>query len=118
LNPPVGEVGEYGVGGRSAIEEATLDFLRTRSGFCIELDGDFMDIMSVGDGVRGKSYVLSSFSNMVVLMEMRSRKTAGCVGRMPYFSGRCVYWLGRRHDSNSASSSGVAARSEKPRILL
>lgn len=37
---------------------------------------------------------------------------------MPYFSGRCAYWLGLRHDSNSASSSGVTARSEKPLTLL
>jgi hypothetical protein len=118
LKPPVGEVGEYGVGGRSAIDEAVLDFLRARSGFRIELEGDFMDIMSVGDGVRGNSYVLSSFSNMIVFTDMRSRRTAGGVGRMPYFSGRCVYWLGRRHDSNSASSSGVTARREKPRTLL
>lgn len=38
--------------------------------------------------------------------------------RIPYFSGLCAYWLGRRHDSISASSSGVADRSEKPRSLL
>lgn len=39
-NSPLGDVGEYGVGGRSAKDDATLDFLRTRSGFRIELDGD------------------------------------------------------------------------------
>jgi hypothetical protein len=37
---------------------------------------------------------------------------------MPYFTGRFVYSLGRRQDSNSASSKGVTARREKPRILL
>lgn len=117
MNSPLGEHGEYGVGGRSAIEEATLDFLRARSGFRIELVGDFSEAMSVNDGVRGgNSYVLSSFSNMVVTLgDTCSRKTAGL---MPYFSGRWVYWLGRLQDSNSASSSGVTARREKPRILL
>ena len=120
MNSPVVEVGEYGVGGRSARDEATLDFLRTRSGFRIELVGDFKEAMYVNEGVRGgNSYVLSSFSNIdVILGETRSRKTAGGVGRMPYFSGRWAYWLGRRQDSNSASSSGVTARNEKPRIFL
>jgi len=47
-----------------------------------------------------------------------ARMAAGWVGRMPYFSGRWVYWLGRRHDSNSASSRGVTARSVKPRTLF
>lgn len=37
---------------------------------------------------------------------------------MPYFSGRWVYWLGRLHDSNSASSRGVTARNEKVLILF
>lgn len=37
---------------------------------------------------------------------------------MMYFSGRFVYRLGRLQDSNSASSKGVTARREKPRILL
>lgn len=60
--------------------------------------------------------MLSSFSNMVGVFTVRA--TAGWVGLMPYFCGRLVYWLGRRHDSNSASSRGVTARSEKPRILL
>ena len=41
-NSPLGDVGEYGVGGRSAIDDATLDFLRTRSGFRTELDGDLI----------------------------------------------------------------------------
>jgi hypothetical protein len=49
----VGEVGEYGVGGRSIRDDATLLFLRTLSGFCIELEGDFIDVQSSGDGVRG-----------------------------------------------------------------
>ena len=40
LNSPLGEVGEYGVGGRSAMDDATLDFLRTLSGLRIELEGD------------------------------------------------------------------------------
>jgi hypothetical protein len=52
------DVGEYGVGGRSAIDEATLDFLRARSGFLIELEGDMrIGARSSGDGVRGGSYV-------------------------------------------------------------
>jgi hypothetical protein len=46
-NSLLGEVGEYGVGGLSAIDDVTLDFLRTRSGLRIELDGD----------LRGDSYV-------------------------------------------------------------
>lgn len=55
-NSPLGEVGEYGVGGLSAIEDATLDFLRALSGLRTELDGDFMGgVMSYGDGVRGNS---------------------------------------------------------------
>jgi len=108
------------VGGRSAMDEDMLDFLRTRSGTRIELVGDFIETMSVNDGVRGgKSYVLSSFSKSVLILgDTRSRVRAGWVGRMPYFSGRCAYWLGLRHDSNSASSRGVAARREKPRIRL
>lgn len=116
----MGEQGEYGVGGLSASDEATLDFLRVRSGFCIELVGDLIETASVNDGVRGgKSYVLSSFSKKDgVLGDTRSRKTTRFDGRMPYSSSRWLYWLGRRHDSNSASSSGVTARNEKPRILL
>jgi hypothetical protein len=40
------------------MEDATLDFLRTRSGFRIELDGDRRTgARSTGDGVRGASYV-------------------------------------------------------------
>ena len=86
----------------------------------MELVGDFIEAASVNDGVRGgNSYVLSSFSNMDGdLGDMRSRSTARAVGRMPYSSSCCVCWLGRRHDSNSASSNGVTARNEKPRILL
>jgi hypothetical protein len=69
------------------MEDATLDFLRTRSGLRIELDGDLRgDARSCGDGVRGGSYVLSSFSNIVG--DMRSRVTTGCI---PCFSGLCVY---------------------------
>jgi hypothetical protein len=53
-NSPLGEFGEYGVGGLSAIDDATLDFLRTRSGFRTELDGDLKGCArSSGDGVRG-----------------------------------------------------------------
>lgn len=116
MNSPLGDEGEYGVGGRSARDEATLDFLRARSGLRIELVGDLSEAASVKDGVRGgNSYVLSSFSNMDgVLGDTRSRSTTG-VGRMPYLS---ACWLGRRHDSNSASSSGVTDRSVKPRVLF
>jgi hypothetical protein len=57
-NSLLGEVGEYGVGGLSAIDDVTLDFLRTRSGLRIELDGDLRGCArSSGDGVRGDSYV-------------------------------------------------------------
>lgn len=65
--------------------------------------------------------MLSSFSNILVsnmLGVCVLRTIAGCDGRMPYFSGLLVYWLGRLQDSNSASSSGVTARSEKPRIFF
>ena len=105
------------MGGRSAIEDETLDFLRTRSGFLIGEVGDLMvEVSWRGDGVRVGSEMPSSFSNMLGVLVLRMR--AGCVGLIPYFSGRCVYWLGLRHDSNSASSRGVTARREKPRILL
>jgi hypothetical protein len=86
-NSLLGEVGEYGVGGLSAMDDATLDFLRTRSGLRIELEGDLRGgARSSGDGVRGASYVWSSFSNIVG--EIRSRVTTG---RIPYFSVLCVY---------------------------
>ena len=100
------------------MDDAILDFLRTRSGFRIELDGDLMGgVRSTGEGDRGgNSYMASSFSNMVG--DGRSRTTAGWAGWIPCFSGRCVYWVGRRHDSNSASSRGVTARSENPRTLF
>ena len=51
------EAGEYGVGGRSAMDEATLDFLRALSGLRIEVDGDWsVEAMSLsGEGVRGWS---------------------------------------------------------------
>lgn len=50
------EVGEYGVGGRSAMLEATLDFLRARSGLRIESLGDWRGgEMSSGVGDRGWS---------------------------------------------------------------
>lgn len=48
------EAGEYGVGGRSAMVEAMLDFLRARSGLRIESIGDWRGgEMSSGDGDRG-----------------------------------------------------------------
>ena len=67
--------------------------------------------MSSGDGDRGYSNRSSSFSNMVG--EVSLRITAGCTGRMPYFSLRCACSLGRRHDSKTESSNGVTARREK-----
>lgn len=69
------------------MDDVTLDFLRTLSGLRIELEGDWSGAaMSSGEGVRGASFVWSSFSNMVG--EMRSRVTTG---RMAYFSCLCVY---------------------------
>lgn len=61
------------------MDDATLDFLRTRSGFRTEFDGDLRaGTRSLGDGVRGNSYAASSFSNMVgEVGETRSLVTTG-----------------------------------------
>jgi hypothetical protein len=53
---PVIEVGEYGVGGRSAMDEHALLFLRTCSGFriCVE-GGEDVVVVTGGDGGQGGS---------------------------------------------------------------
>jgi hypothetical protein len=83
----------------------------------MEVEANLGDAMGPsGDGIRGGSEKLISFSNMFGVLLLRTM--TGWIGRMPLISDPLGYLLGRLQDSNSASSRGVAARSEKPRILL
>ena len=112
MNSPVVEEGEYGVGGLSARER--LDCRRARFGTVIDgVLGEPGGLLA--GGVRGRSWSPSSFSSRVFVL---TRAAGGAVGRMPYFSGAVVYRVGRLQDSNSASSKGVTARIENPRIFL
>lgn len=68
------------------------------------------------DARRGNSYRLSSFSSSGEILGVRT--TMGDMSCRPSFSVVLVCWLGRLQDSNSASSRGVTARKDRPRILL